>query len=137
MQVASNFVVAAYRYQRRLNLGANWHDILTPGMEPTPGRRVQRAGHLTPKHDLLMFTIGVGGECGREKGLSIGVKRMRVQLIALGCLHKLTQIHNTHSLADILDRSQVMSNHKISKPKSFLEISKKIQDLCPNRDIQS
>jgi len=63
------------RPQGWLGPGTDGHDKGTARVEAATGWRIQRAGDLTGKNELLPWFVGVGWQRGREEGLGIGMER--------------------------------------------------------------
>lgn len=80
--------------------------------EPASAGRIQRAGNIAFQYNPLFLTAlsRIGNRDGRDKGSGIWVNAVENQLIIVGQLHKLAQIHNTYAVTDVLDNAQVMGD---------------------------
>ena len=61
---------------------------------------------------------------------------IRIQLLGRCQLNERSKIQNRHTIGNMLDHRQVMGNEKIGQSHLFLQIHKKIDDLCLNRNIK-
>ena len=87
------------------------------GAETAAGRRVQRAGHIAMQHDTLGLA-GRNGVCHRNCGnqaAGVGVDAVGDQLVAVGQLHHLAQIHHADAVGDVLDNAQVMGDEQVGQ----------------------
>src|SRR5919197_2153516 len=62
VQMTGHVVSGGSLQERRLRLRAAGKRVWTPRMEPTSGRRIERARHLAEEDDLLPRIVGVRGE---------------------------------------------------------------------------
>ena len=58
------------------------------------------------------------------------------QLVAVGQLHHLAQIHDADAVGDMLDNAQVMGDEQVGQTHLLLQILKHIDDLCLNGNVQ-
>ena len=79
-------------------------------VEGTALGRVGRVGHVALKDDALLGQVGVGDGDGAGEGLGVGVELVGKQLVRLGHLHDVAQVHDgTRSLMYLTtDRSWEM-----------------------------
>ena len=77
--------------------------VRAAGMEPAARRWIQRAGDISLQQDALSVTVllRIRQRYGRQKGLRIGMDRMRTQLIALCQFHQTSQIHDADAVGDM------------------------------------
>ena len=77
------------------------------GAEAAAGRRVQGAGHIALQHDTLGLTCrdGVCHRDGRDQAAGVGVDAVGDQLVAVGQLHQLAQVHDADAVGDVLDHA--------------------------------
>lgn len=62
---------------------------------------------------------GVRDGDGREQRLGIGVERVAVQLLRAGDLHDLAQIHDGHTVRDVLDHGKIVGHEQVGQAISF------------------
>jgi len=62
---------------------------------------------------------------------------MIVQLVLFGQLHKLAQIHDGHTVADVAHHAQVVGDEQVGQPQLGLQILQQIDYLGLNRDVES
>ena len=98
---------------------------------------MDRAGNLSTQ--LLRFgnTALINRRCRGKKRLGIGVNRVGEQQPLRGPFHNSSQIHDTQTVADVLDHAQIVCDEQIGEMKFILQIHKNVQDLSLNGHIQS
>jgi hypothetical protein len=62
--------------------------------------------------------------------------RIAVEISFLSELHDTTQIHDSHTIADMLDHGEIVSNEKVGKVKRLLQILEEVKHLGLNGDVQ-
>ena len=122
--------------QLRLHLVADILAKRTARMKAATRRRMDRARHVSLKDHPFFLAIRIGNRNGGEKSAGIRMLRVLVNLVAGGDLHDLSQIHDRHPVADMLDHSEIVGNKKIGEMPFFLKLLQEIDDLGLNRDIQ-
>jgi hypothetical protein len=111
--VTRNPVAARAELERRLGLVANGFAMRATGMKATTGRRVNRARDVTLQNRAFFLTTRIGNRNRREQSPRVGMLGVAVDGIALGNLDDLAEVHDSHSMTDVLDHSQVMGDEKI------------------------
>lgn len=98
---------------------------------------MDRAGNLSTQ--LLRFgdIALINRRCRGKKRLGIGVNRVGEQQPLRGPFHNSSQIHDTQTVADVLDHAQIVCDEQIGEMKFILQIHKNVQDLSLNGHIQS
>ena len=104
------------------------------GAEAAAGRRVQGAGHVALQHDALGLACreGVCHRDGRDQAAGVGVDAVGDQLVAVGQLHQLAQVHDADAVGDVLDHAQVMGDEQVGQAHFLLQVLEHIHDLCLN-----
>ena len=76
---------------------------------------MDRAGNLSTQ--LLRFgnIALINRRCSGKKRLGIGVNRVGEQQPLRGPFHNSSQIHDTQTVADVLDHAQIVCNEQIEK----------------------
>src|SRR4051794_37704205 len=94
-QVAGNLIAGLELTQQRLLDAAAVHRERAAGVEPTAGRRVDRAGDLAGQDDPLArpLDLGIGYRHRREQRPGVRVERQAVQCVALADLDDLAEVH--------------------------------------------
>jgi len=118
-----------YLDQGRLLQVARVMYIGTAGAEPTAGRRVDGAGDVTGKDDLLFGCKRIGYRCGGEQRLSVWVPGGCIQFFSGGILYNFAQIHDGHLIGQVLDDAQVVGDKQISEAEFILQFFQQIDDL--------
>jgi hypothetical protein len=54
-----------------------------------------------------------------------------------GGLHDLSEVHDCHPVAHVLDHAQVMSDEEIREPATLLQVLKQVDDLGLDRNVES
>ena len=108
------------------------------GAETAARRRVQGAGHIALQHDTLGLACrdGVCHRDGRDQAAGVGVDAVSDQLVAVGQLYHLAQIHDADAVGDVLDNAQVMGDEQVGQTHLLLQILEHIDDLCLNGNVQ-
>ena len=94
---------------------------ITSWMEVTTSGRIDRTGHISGKNDPLPGAIHnrIGYWYCRQQRYGIRMKRIRIELITLGDLDDLAEIHNRHSVADVAYNRQVVGYEEIGQVELF------------------
>ena len=89
--------------QRRLLLVADGFAIWTTGMETAARWGMDRAWDVALKNCPLFFSAGVSDGNRRQQGSCVGMLCVPVDRLTLGNLDDLAEVHDRHSMADVLD----------------------------------
>src|SRR5699024_9647699 len=94
--------------------------------------------HITGKNDALPSFLDnrVRNRHGRHQRLGVGVQRIVVQLIAIGQLDDLAEIHHGDPYGDVSNDRKVVGDEEIGQPELVLQILEQVDDLRLNRDIE-
>ena len=84
----------------------------------------------------LGLNDGVRDGDGREQRLGIGVERVAVQLLRAGDLHDLAQIHDGHTVRDVLDHGKIVGHEQVGQAHLLLQADQHVDDLCLNGNVQ-
>jgi len=57
------------------------------------------------------------------------MERGSIEIVPIRYFHDLSQIHDGHTIAEILDHAQIMGDKEIGELITLLEVLEKIQDL--------
>jgi len=104
--------------------------IETARVKPTPWRRIDGAGNIPLQNNPFLFHGWVRSWGGRQQGLGIGVQRAPIEFIAIGEFHDFAQVHNGYPVTDVFYNAQVVGYEQVCQVKLFLQVLKKIDDLC-------
>ena len=72
----------------------------------------------------------------QDQAAGVGVDAVGDQLVAVGQLHHLAQIHHADAVRDVLDHGQVMGDEQIGQALFFLQVLKHIDHLRLNGHVQ-
>ena len=113
--MAGNKVTLSFFRRFRPDLSTDFIGKGAAGMKTTPGRRIQRAGHV-PFKNHTFFLLRTPAQAGdtRKKKLCVRMKRLGIEFRAGSHFHKPAQIHHRYSVADVLYHAQVMSDKKVT-----------------------
>jgi len=107
-------------------------------VKATSRRWINRARHLAGKWNSsaqpLLFRIGQGD--GRKQRLRVGMLRRLKQLPPVGDLYHLAQVHHEHSMTDVPHQREIVRDEEVRETQLVLQVGEKIEDLCPDRDIE-
>ena len=62
--------------------------------------------------------------------------RVGVDLVAVGQLHDLAQVHDRHTVADVLDDPQVVRDEEVGQAELLLQVLQQVDDLRLDRDVE-
>ena len=128
-------LVADIAQQRALDR-ADLLGIAAARMEVAPGRRVGRAGHIAGQSNRPRALTRVGLGDGRQQRFGIRVLRIIVQLLGLGHLDQIADVHHRHPVGDMLDHAQIVGDEQIGEIELLLQLLQQVQHLSLDRDIQ-
>ena len=80
--------------------------------------------------------IRVGGQSGGKQGLGVRMQRIGAELLAVGDLDDLPQVHHGDPVADMGDGGQVVANEQITHPQILLQMLQQANNLRSDRYIQ-
>ena len=83
-------------------------------MECAARRWVDRIRNLTFKRFSLAFVTTIHVWDGADKGLRVGMLRIRKKLVTRRLLDNLPEIHHRNVVAEMLDDRKVMGDEEIS-----------------------
>jgi len=89
--------------QRRFLLVADGFAMRTAGMKTAAGRRMDRTWDVALKNGAFFFSADIGHGNRGQQSSRVGVLRVPIDRIALGDLDDLAEVHDRHSMADVLD----------------------------------
>ena len=115
--------------ERRFFHTAYTHRHRATGMKTAASGWVQRAGHVALQDNPLALQRRVRDGDGRHQRLGVWVQRVSEELLALGHLHHLAQVHHCHPVGDVLDHAQVVGNEQVSEAKLTLQLLEQIKHL--------
>ena len=122
--------------QRGRNRRTPLHHKRAARMKGAPRRRIQRRRHLPRQHNLLPLPPGMRRQRRRNQRLRIGMLRVGEQLHRRRLLHNLPQIHNSHHMAHIPHRRQIVGNQQVTQLVAGLQLLQQVQYLRPDGHIQ-
>src|SRR5262245_28141192 len=94
------------------------------------------AWDVTLKNGPLLFTAGISNRNRGQQSSRVGMFSVPVDRITLGNLDDLAEVHDRHSMADVLDHPEIMGNEKVGEVHFLLQFLQEIDNLCLNRNIQ-
>jgi hypothetical protein len=121
---------------RRLLLTAALHRIRTTRMEVTAARWVDRRRHVPGQQHTLGLLIRIGHRDRRKQRLGVGMRRPRKQVLRLGQLHDLPEIHHGDAVADVSHDREIVGDEQIAEPELLLQVHQQIEDLRLNRHVE-
>jgi hypothetical protein len=131
MKVAGDIVAGAHIHERRFYFSADIHHVRTPGVEVAAYRSVGRAWEIALHDDSLSLLLNgrLGNGNGAEEPFGVRMQCPAEDLLALGKLHDLAEIHNGHAVADVSDNADIVSYEEIGKAEFLLQLEEQIQNL--------
>ena len=111
--MARNAMTISGKVQRRLDLITDRFAIGATGMKRTTRGWMDGTGDIALQNGSLFFPAGVGHGHSGEQRPGIGMLGVLIDGFTLGDLDDLAEVHDRHSMADVLDDSQIMGDEKV------------------------
>ena len=106
-------IVAGRPQLRHLDIAYTLRSNRAPGMEMTPGRRIEGRGDLSGEDLPVLRTIRIRDGNRRKQGFRIGMLRGLKQRSARRLFDNLSEIHHRNPGAHMLHHGQVVSDKQI------------------------
>ena len=106
------------------------------GVKPASGRRIDGARNFALRNRVGPPVLGVRHRYGSQEGGRVGMNGILEYFLQGSHFNDLSQIHDSHSITDILARCQVMGNEKVGEVEFLLELYHQLQDHGPHRDVR-
>ena len=107
--MASAHVPVAVILEFRLDVLANFHTARTARVEFTTLGRVRRTGNIAVQYNAIAFVVRIGHRHGRQQSVSVRVHRLIENIAFTAQLDKTAEIHNAHSVRNMLNNAQIVS----------------------------
>ena len=130
-------VVGGGLFELRALLAADGQGPGAAGVEAAAGGGIGRAGQVAGELDLVAahgFARHLGD--GGEQGLGVGVLGVAVQVLLVGQLHHVAQVHDPDPVGDVLDHGQVVGDKDVAQAHGFLHGFEQVDDLGLDRHVQ-
>ena len=98
-------------------------------MEVTAGRRIRRAGDFAFEDEALFADLGIGDGHGLEEGRGVWVLGIAEQLLSIGQLDHLADVHDGDAVGDVPDDAEVVCDEEVCEVKLLLEVGEQVDDL--------
>ena len=123
-------VAGAQLTEHRLLTGALLTGMGAACVEAASGRGRDGVGYVSVQGNAGNVPLsGVRNGISAEQRLGIKMEGMVEQLAGLCQLHDLAQLHDSHTVADVLDGTQAVGDEQIGQPQLLLDLLKQVQDL--------
>lgn len=109
-------MAAAYVPEFGLLVLAALHAAAASGVEPAAGRRVDGVGHLALEDNALALEMGVRVGHGGYERLRVGVAAVLKELLGVGDLHDLAEVHDRGPVGDVLDHRHAVGDEQEGHP---------------------
>ena len=133
---ACNRVAGAYFYKLGFMNAACGFCGCASGMKSAPRRRIDGARNLPLRNRLGPPILGIRYGHGSQEGCRVRMNGILEYFLQGSHFNDLSQIHDGHSITDILARCQVMGNEKVSEVEFLLELYHQLQDHGPHGDVR-
>lgn len=100
-------------------------------------RRIHRTRHVAGQEDPLSSACLIDRWDRRKECLRVRMRRTCIKLRARRHFDDLPQIHDGHTVRNVLNDREVMGNEKIRQTAFFAQFHEKINDLGLDRNVQS
>jgi hypothetical protein len=130
-------MTTAHILEKGLHFGTDRYAKPASGVETASGGRIDRARHVSFQDDPGTLSRGVGDRNGTEERFSIRVQGAFVDSFLVPDLHNLSQVHDSHTIGDMLHHGEVVRYEQVRKAVLLLQVFQKIQNLRPNGNVQS
>jgi hypothetical protein len=120
------------------NRPAVGHSVRAACVEPTTGRRRDRARNVPRQNDALALSLEewVGDRHRREEGLRVGMARVLEYGIARPELDDFAEVHNRDTCSELTHNCEIVSDEEESEVKLVLDVLEEVDDLSLNRDVE-
>ena len=90
--------------------------VAAAGMEGTAGWRIGGIGNLTLQDDSLALAVGRPRHMDSgEQRLSVGMQGLAVEIVGVGLLHQIADVHDRHPVAYVFDNTEIVGDEKIGQ----------------------
>ena len=107
-----------------------WFALLTSCCKRTALRQIDRTRNISLQNDPVRLMGWIRDRNCREQSLCIRMKRILIKQLLRGSFHYKAQIHYGNTVRNHLHNRKVMGYKYIGQIKLFLQVMKKIQNLC-------
>ncbi len=129
VEIAGDGVIRAHRAQRGRRIGTVRHREGAAGAEAAAGGRIDRVGRIAGDRRAIHAPVGIhGGRRGKQR-LRVGMLGRLRQRVGGAHLHHLTQVHDQHATADVLDHVQVVRDEHVGERALQLQLEQEIEHL--------
>jgi len=108
--------------ERWIDMAAHGYAQPAPGVKATAAGRVDRARHVALEDNSLPLGLGIRNGDRAEQSLRIWVERGTVDLVSGADFNDLSEVHNGHSVGNVLYDRQIMRNEQVGQSVFFLEL---------------
>ena len=102
--------------------------------QPDGGATGDGTSPLSTMRFLRLRGSGLGH--GRQQRHGVGVARRRIQLVDVGDLDELAEVHDPDPVADVLDDREVVGDEQVGEAELLLEVVEEVEDLALDRDVE-
>ena len=110
------------------------------GTEPAAGWRIDRARYVAGQQDAfalrLVPPVRVGYWYGGHQRDRVRVPGVRVQLVAVGHLHDLAEVHHRDAVADVAYHGEVVRDEQVGELEFPLQVVEQVDDLSLDRHVE-
>ncbi len=78
----------------------------------------------------------IGHGHGGQERTGVRVHRLLVEVVALGELHRVTEVHDHHAVRDVADDVQIVRDEDVGEAELALEVLEQVEDLRLDRDVE-
>src|SRR5439155_4361570 len=137
--MARRGVIAAELVERRrVDVAVALDEAWAARVEPARARRIDRVRDVALEDNLLAGAalLRIGDGYGREERARVRMLRRVVELVAIGELDGVTEIHDHHAVGDVADDVQVVRDEDVGECKLALQVLEQVEDLRLHRDVE-
>src|SRR5215211_2400555 len=119
-------------------VAARFGGVRATGPESATRRGVHGRRHVAFQDHAfaLELDVGVGDGDRGEQGLGVWVQRVAVELLAGRHLYHCAEVHNPHTVGDVLDHREVVGDEQVGQVPLPLELLHQVDDLRLDRDVK-
>src|ERR1043166_5271391 len=124
--------------RRRVDVAVALDEARAARMEPARARWVDRVRHVALEDDLLASAalLGVGDRHSREQRAGVGMLRSEVELVAIGELDAVAEVHHHDAVGDVADDVQVVRDEDVRQSEFLLQVLEQVEDLRLDGDVE-
>src|SRR5438128_3085995 len=105
-------------------------------MKAAAGGWMDRAGHVAAQDHSLPLLVAAWRRHRREQCLGVGMLRTPIEVLAVGQLDDLSQVHDGHAITDVLHHPKVVRDEQVGQLELGLQLGHQVEYLRLDRHVE-